>query len=57
MRYDLIFISTCTSLSHVHYLLSSIASNNESLRVHVIILFQCGFDLDVVYDTSYTTIH
>lgn len=56
MRYDLIFISTCTSLSHVHYLLSSIASNNESLRVHVIILFQCGFDLDVVYDTSYTTI-
>lgn len=52
-KYDLIFISTCTTLEHIHNLLYSIANNNKCLKVCGVILFQCGLDTtDVVYDTS-----
>ncbi|MDY3789691.1 glycosyltransferase family A protein [Bacteroides fluxus] len=54
MKYDLIFISTCTVLDHVHNLLSSIANNNKSLKVCVVTLFQCGLDSDVIYDTPHS---
>lgn len=52
MKYDLIFISTCTVLDYINNLFSSIANNNKSLKVCVVTLFQCGLDTDIDYNTS-----
>lgn len=54
-KYDLIFISTCTTLDYVHDLLSSIANNNNCLNVCVIILFQGGLKMDIINNTPNTT--
>lgn len=56
-NFDLLFVVTCTSKLYIHDLLYSIAKNNKSLSLKVVLLLQNNIYLDVdEYKTMHTDI-